>query len=124
MAKKILLVDDDEDLLQTTKFFLEHRKYDVILARNGVEAIKMAKQKNPDVILLDIMMPVMDGFAACRKLKKGKATKKIPIVMLTVKGARVDVLLAMSAHADAYFVKPVNLDEVLERINELLKAAS
>jgi two-component system phosphate regulon response regulator PhoB len=116
----ILVADDDEDLLQALDFTLSQNGYNVIQAKDGAETIVEALESKPDLILLDIMMPNLDGFTACRELKNREDTKRIPIIMLTAKGEVEDIKTAFRAGANDYVVKPFIMEQVLEKIEELL----
>ena len=117
---RILVADDDEDLLQALDFTLSQNGYNVIQAKDGAETIVEALESKPDLILLDIMMPNLDGFTACRELKNREDTKRIPIIMLTAKGEVEDIKTAFRAGANDYVVKPFIMEQVLEKIEELL----
>lgn len=116
----ILVADDDEDLLQALDFTLSQNGYNVIQAKDGAETIVEALESKPDLILLDIMMPDLDGFIACRELKNREDTKRIPIIMLTAKGEVEDIKTAFKAGANDYVVKPFMMEQVLEKIEEFL----
>jgi two-component system phosphate regulon response regulator PhoB len=114
------VADDDEDLLQALDFTLSQNGYNVIQAKDGAETIVEALESKPDLILLDIMMPHLDGFTACRELKNREDTKRIPIIMLTAKGEVEDIKTAFRAGANDYVVKPFIMEQVLEKIEEFL----
>ncbi|MBU1599347.1 response regulator [bacterium] len=118
MAKKILVVDDDVDMVEILKSLLEIEGYDVVGAFDGQEALDKTKQQKPDFILLDIMMPVMDGWEACRRLKACKKTSEIPVAILTARVDSQDREKAFQLGADDYITKPFNPDELLKRIKE------
>jgi CheY-like chemotaxis protein len=117
--EKILLVDDEPDLVTTVQFFLESNEYQVVTAANGEEAIQKTVAEKPDLILMDIMMPKMDGLTACRILKSNENTKNIPIIMVTAKGNREDVAQAARAKANSYIMKPFNLITLVDKIHEV-----
>lgn len=117
---RILLVDDEPDIVETVTFMLQARNYSVKVASGGLEGIEKAKSEHPDLILLDIMMPDMDGYEVCTKLKADEATKDIPIVMLTAKGESEAVLRSHSLGADGYVVKPFSLPTLLSKLRNLL----
>jgi len=119
---KILLVDDEPDFVETVEFFLSGSGYQVFVAKNGKEALQQAERENPDLILMDVMMPEMDGLEACRGLKEDPTTNSIPIIMLTAKGRKEDAIDALAAGADSYVVKPFNLPDLVERIEKILNA--
>ena len=117
---KILIVDDEPDIVETMTFMLQARNYSVSVASGGLEGIKKARTEVPDLILLDIMMPDMDGYAACKRLKANKITGHIPVIMLTAKGENEAVLKAHSIGADDYVVKPFSLPTLLSKLKKFL----
>jgi diguanylate cyclase (GGDEF)-like protein len=119
---KILIVDDNFDMLETLEHLFSFYQFDVIKADNGKKAIEVAEKYFPDIILLDAYMPVMDGFEACKILKKKRKTKQIPIVFLTAKYLDPeDRASGMQLGADDYMVKPFNSKELVNRIKTILK---
>lgn len=116
----ILVIDDEADILETVTFMLQARNYLVISALSGNEGIERAKKDHPDLIFLDIMMPGMDGYEVCMKLKSDRATKNIPVVMLTAKGESEAVLKAHSLGANDYVVKPFSLPTLLSKLRKFL----
>jgi len=121
MAKKILIIDDEPDVIETLEFMLKARGFEIISASDGLSGISRAKADNPDLILLDIMMPGMDGYEVCSKLKRENATKNIPIIMLTAKGESDAVISAHKLGANDYIVKPYNLPTLLAKLNKFIK---
>ena len=119
--KKILLVDDEPDILSMLKMRLEASGYEVITAADGNTAYNKAKSDLPDLIILDLMLPGIDGYQVCRLLKFDEKYRHIPIVMLTAKGQREDKEWGEKVGADYYFTKPFNAVEVLDKIKELLE---
>ena len=117
---RILLVDDEPDIIETVAFMLQTRNYSVSIASGGLEAIEKAKKELPDLILLDIMMPDVDGYDVCMKLKAEEGTKHIPIIMLTAKGESEAVLKSHSLGADDYVVKPFSLPTLLSKLSKSL----
>ncbi|MCK4307473.1 response regulator [candidate division WOR-3 bacterium] len=118
--KKVLLVDDDEDFIETVKFYLIHSGYLVSVAKNGEEAFDKLKIGKPDIILLDVMMPGIEGTEVCKKLKADSDLSSIPIMMVTAKGQREDIENAIKAGANGYIPKPFSLPRLVERIEELI----
>lgn len=121
---KILLVDDDPDLVEATSIVLR-TKYEVITANEGNEGIRKAKEENPDLIILDVIMPVKDGFSAAEQIKKDPELREIPIIMLTSYAERkgetnIPASKGMMLEAEDYIEKPVKPDELLKRVEELL----
>lgn len=121
---KILIVDDEMDTLLPLKRSLEFENYIVVEAYNGLEAIQKAKTEIPDLILLDLMMPGMDGYEVCEELKKDKFTESIPIIMLTAKDSVRDKVKGLEIGADDYVTKPFNLNELKARIKTVLRRLS
>ena len=118
---KILISDDEDDIRMVLKKRLESAGYDVITASNGAEAVETAVKEKPDLIIMDVMMPVMDGFEATRILRSKLETAVIPIVMLTAKQTKEDELEGLDAGADDYITKPFDKDKLLARIRMLLR---
>lgn len=119
MANKILIVDDEDSIRALIRRILENEKYEVIEAVNGQEAIEFAKKENPDVILLDMKMPVMNGLEACRRLKKDEKTKNIPIIAVTAFNENKKD--AVEAGIDDFVNKPFDMVEVIIRVKSMLK---
>jgi len=113
MAQKILVVDDEQPIADILKFNLEKEGYDVIIAYDGDEAIKLAENETPDLVLLDIMLPGKDGNEVCREIRK---TQSMPIIMLTAKDAEIDKVLGLELGADDYVTKPFSNREVIARV--------
>jgi two-component system alkaline phosphatase synthesis response regulator PhoP len=121
VREKILIVDDEVDALTALKVALESDGYNVIEALDGFEGISKAKSETPDVILLDIMMPGMDGFEVCRRLKSDPQLSSIPVIMLTAKGEVDDKVEGLEMGADDYVTKPFNLKELKARIKSVIR---
>src|SRR3989338_4794951 len=121
MDKKIiLLVDDEVQLVEVVKMRLEANNYEVILAYDGQEALDKARKAKPDLIILDLMLPKMDGYKVCRMLKFDEKYKNIPIIMFTARAQDSDEKLGYEVGADAYIVKPFEPEMLLDKIAELL----
>ena len=123
---KILLVDDDIDFVETTKIVLESKPYEVIVALEGDEGLRKAREEEPDLILLDIIMPVKDGFTAAEQLKKDPQLSKIPTLMLTSFSTRrgetpIPVSRGFTLDVEDYIEKPVSPEELLARVEMHLK---
>ncbi|MFQ6055215.1 MAG: response regulator, partial [Methanosarcinales archaeon] len=118
---KILVVDDELDTLIPLRMALEAENYAVVEAQDGLEALEKVYSENPDLILLDIMLPRMDGYEVCQKLKADEKTNFIPIIMLTAKGEIQDKIEGIDIGADDYVTKPFNLDELKARIKMVLR---
>jgi len=122
---KILLVDDDPDFVETTKLVLESKSYQVITAQNGNEGIAKAKQEKPDLIILDIIMPVKDGFNAAEEIKKDSELSKIPVIILTsfsenVGSTTLSRSQGLALDTEDYVDKPVDPADLLQRVEKLL----
>ena len=111
MDRKILIVDDEKNIADIIAFNLKKEGYQVIKAGDGEEGVKMAMEENPDLILLDIMMPKMDGYEACKKIREKKNT---PIIMLTARAEELDKVLGLELGADDYVTKPFGVRELME----------
>ncbi len=122
MAKRILVADDSENILEVVRIGFESLDYEVIIARDGEEALDKVKRNPPDLVLLDIMMPKKNGYEVCRELKNNPRFAHIPIVMLTAKAQKEDRFWGRDAGADEYVTKPfdpINLEVVVERLLQL-----
>lgn len=117
---KVLLVDDDKQILRSLRVYLELENYDVNTASNGQEALDSIKEHKPDILVLDVMMPEMDGFEVLEKIKADEKLNDIPVIMLTAKGQDVDVLEGYRMGASSYMTKPFNLNELVENIELIL----
>lgn len=120
MKQKILVVDDEPEAVELVEFNLKQAGYAVSTATDGVEALKKARAQTPDMILLDVMLPEMDGFEICKTLRLEAATSKTPILMLTAKAAEIDRVLGLELGADDYLTKPFSPRELLLRIKKIL----
>jgi len=121
MKAKIFIVEDEPSIATLVKYNLEKENYKVIISNNGEEGLKEIKKIEPDLILLDWMLPDLSGIEICRSLKKDKKFKFIPIIMLTAKGQEEDKVLGLNTGADDYLVKPFSHSELIARINALLR---
>jgi DNA-binding response OmpR family regulator len=117
---KILVVDDEPEAVELLDFNLRQAGYAVTTAGDGAEALKKARTQSPDMIVLDVMLPEMDGFEICKSLRLDSATAKIPIIMLTAKAAEIDRVLGLELGADDYLTKPFSPRELLLRIKKIL----
>jgi len=123
---KILLIDDDIDFKESTKTVLEGELYEVIMANEGEEGLQKAREENPDLILLDVIMPVKDGFTAAEQLKEDPQLSKIPVIMLTAfssKGQETSIPRSrgLALEAEDYIEKPVTPEELISRVQRYLK---
>lgn len=119
--KKILLAEDEKDLVEVVKLRLEANNYEVIAAYDGEEALSKAHKLMPDLIILDLMLPKMDGYKVRGLLKKNARYANIPIIMFTARGQKNDEELGREMGADAYIIKPFEPQALLSKIQELLK---
>ena len=115
---KVLVVDADANIVKLIKLYLEKEDYAVVTASNGIEALDVYKRENPSIIVLDIMMPQLDGNGVCREIRK---TSDVPIIMLTAKGETFDKVLSLELGADDYIVKPFEPKELVARIKAILR---
>lgn len=115
---KILVVDDDINICELLRLYIEKEGYDVVIANDGGQAVSKFKEESPDLVLLDIMLPVLDGWQVCREIRK---TSQCPIIMLTAKGEVFDKVLGLELGADDYVVKPFETKEIVARIKAVLR---
>ena len=120
MSKKILLVDDSKTVLMFEKLMLQGMGYQLDTANNGLQALDAVKQNKPDLIMLDIMMPELNGIETCRRIKNDPNTSGIPIVMVTTKGEEDMVARAVEAGCDAYLTKPLDKIALNEKLRQFL----
>jgi CheY-like chemotaxis protein len=120
MDKVILIVEDDPKSLTLTRDLLKISGYTTIEATDGKQGVELAKSAKPDLILMDIMMPKMDGYTACKAIKADEATRKIPVVMLTAVGYELNKKLASQLGADGYVTKPFDRQELMDAISPFL----
>ncbi|MEA3494058.1 MAG: response regulator [Candidatus Margulisiibacteriota bacterium] len=120
--KRILVVDDEPDMVNVIKLRLEANKYEVLVASDGPEGLNIARIQRPDLIILDIMLPKMDGFKVSRMLKYDERFKNIPIIMFSAKVQSSDIERGREMGADAYITKPFKAEDLLAKIRELLDA--
>ncbi len=118
--KKILIVDDEADIIEILQFVLESQGYECITAFDGEEGLKLAKEANPDLIILDVMMPKMNGYKISRLLKFDSKYKNIPILMLTARSQETDKALGEETGADEYITKPFQIENVVETVKKYL----
>jgi PleD family two-component response regulator len=120
-VRRVLVVDDEEHIRRILKFQLEKNGYEVVTAENGEEALKFVRRSMPDLILLDLMMPKIDGFEVCRQLRADFQTSQIPIIMLTAKSDLPDKIKGLQGGANDYLVKPYSNEELMLRVNNVLE---
>lgn len=124
MKKKILIVDDEPDIVETLKFLIESEGFESITALDGEDALKKAKEENPDVMILDVMLPKINGYKVCRLLKFDNKYKHIPILMVTARSQEEDKIIGEETGADEYITKPFDIEEVLQKIHFYLNKKS
>lgn len=122
-AATILVVDDEEDLRKVLNFNLTAQGYATLLAATGEEALRLARENTPDLVLLDVMLPDMQGTAVCRELKAHDTTRHIPVVMVTARGEEIDRVVGFELGVDDYVVKPFSVRELMLRVRAVLKRA-
>lgn len=121
MAEKILVVDDDPTLVQLIETSLRQDNYEIIIASNGEDGLRLLSELKPHLMVLDIMMPAMDGWEICNRVRK---VSTVPIIMLTALGSQEDIVRGLRAGADDYLVKPFQKDELLARVSAVLRRAN
>ncbi len=119
--KKILIVDDETDIVESLKFVLDASGYSCYTAFNGEDGLKLAKELVPDLMILDVMMPKINGYKISRLLKYDNKYKNIPILMITARSQEEDKLIGEETGADEYITKPFDLDDVLKTVDKYLK---
>jgi DNA-binding response OmpR family regulator len=119
--KRILVVDDEADLIEMVALRLQANDYEVLTAIDGQEGLDKARQEKPDLIILDLMLPKMDGYKVCRMLKFDEKFKQIPIILFTARAQEADLKLGEEVGADAYLTKPFEPEILLAKIKELIK---
>ena len=120
MAQKILVVDDELDSVKLIGIMLQRQGYEIVAAQSGAQALVKAETENPDLVILDIMMPDIDGYEVCRQLRTNPATANLPIIMFTAKTLVGDKVTGFQAGADDYLTKPVHPAELASRVKAVL----
>ena len=118
--KKILIVDDEPNIVMSLEYLLRRKSFDVFIARNGTEALESLGKSKPDLVLLDIMMPDVDGYEICEYIKTTPDLKHIKVIFLSAKSKKSDIEKGLELGADLYMVKPFSNKELVQNINELL----
>lgn len=121
MKSRILVVDDEPEAVELVEFNLKKAGFDVITATDGAQAVKKTRSARPDLIVLDLMMPEVDGLEVCKILRRDPATARIPIIMLTAKATEVDRIVGLELGADDYVTKPFSPRELVLRVNKILR---
>jgi DNA-binding response OmpR family regulator len=120
LSKKILIADDEPNIVAALEFLLQRNGYEVHIARNGEEALKLVEDCNPDLVLLDVMMPVKSGYAVCTRIRERADWRHIKIIMLSAKGRDAEVNKGLSIGADLYVTKPFSTRDLMGKIKDLL----
>ena len=124
MGKRILVVEDDPGAIRLVSYTLEQEGYDVITASNGLEGLKKARDEKPDLLVLDVMLPGLDGFEFCRRLRADAETAGLSVLMLSAKAQEIDKTTGLRIGADDYLAKPADPSEILDRVSNLLARKS
>jgi two-component system, OmpR family, alkaline phosphatase synthesis response regulator PhoP len=119
--EKILVIEDEKNIVLLLKMFLEHNGFEVFTAGNGPDGIKMAQESNPDLILLDIVLPGLNGYMVCRNLKENEKTKNIPVVAISARTSKEDIEKIFSSGAQDYIAKPFSLPQIKKSILKYFK---
>jgi len=119
--RKILIVEDESNIRQLVKYNLEKEGYQVVEAVDGLQGLKLARAEKPDLMMLDLMLPLMDGLEVCRNLKGNPATSALPIIMLTAKSEEIDKVIGLELGADDYMTKPFSPRELVARVKAVLR---
>lgn len=120
-GEKILVVDDEENIQELIKFNLEKSGFNVIYTGNGIDAVKLIKEQFPQLVLLDLMLPGMDGLDVCKEIRKDSSMSTIPIIMITAKVEEIDKIIGLELGADDYITKPFSVRELVARIKAILR---
>jgi DNA-binding response OmpR family regulator len=120
--KKILIAEDERDIRELVGFTLEHHGFEVISSADGRTALELAVREQPDLALLDVRMPRLDGYQVCRQIKADPALAHIPVIFLSAKGQEAEVQAGLEAGAQAYIVKPFSMDDLISQIQKILSS--
>jgi DNA-binding response OmpR family regulator len=120
MAKKILIVDDEENIVISLEFLIEQAGYELQIAKNGEEALAQVASFAPDLMLLDVMMPKINGFEVCRRVREMPEGQQLKIIMLTAKGREVEITKGLAMGADTYITKPFSTKELMAQVRQML----
>ncbi|MCH7764190.1 MAG: response regulator [Candidatus Marinimicrobia bacterium] len=120
-GKKILIIDDEESFVDPVIMFLEKNGAKAVWSKDGLSGLKAARSENPDLILLDLMLPGMNGFQVCRLLKFDEKYNHIPVLILSAKDSQEDINLGMEGGCDEYITKPLDFEELIHKINKYLR---
>lgn len=120
---RILVAEDERDIRELIAFTLRFAGFDVMLATNGAEAVELAEANPPDLVILDVRMPKMSGYEACRRLKENPRTSSVPVVFLSAKGQDSEIQQGLASGADEYILKPFAPDELIQQVRDILNRA-
>ncbi len=123
MSKRVLIADDEPNIVMSLEFLMQRAGYQVQVAGNGEDALRMATDSRPDLMLLDVMLPKMNGFEVCQKIRANPGCASVKIVMLTAKGRDTEVAKGLAIGADAYVTKPFSTKDLLAQVREILGEA-
>ena len=118
--KKILIVDDEPNIVMTLEYTFKKNNFEVFIARDGLEALEILKTQLPDVIILDVMMPSVDGFETLEQIKKNEKLNHCKVIFLSAKNKESDIEKGLAIGADAYLTKPFSIKKVVEKVNEMV----
>ena len=122
MTKKILIADDEANIVISLEFLMKREGFEVLVANDGDEAVRRIRAERPDLVLLDVMMPKKSGFEVCQEVKADPALQGVRILMLTAKGRDTEVAKGLALGADAYMTKPISTRELVDRVRSLLES--
>ncbi len=120
MKKRVLLIEDDPSSVRLVSYTLEQEGYEVLTAMNGLDGLKKAREEAPDLLVLDVMLPGLDGFEVCRRLRADEQTAGLPVLMLSAKAQEIDKTTGLKVGADDYLAKPADPSEIMARVANLL----
>lgn len=124
MADKVLIIDDEEHIIELIRYNLTAAGYKTLEAVNGIEGLRLAREEDPDLVILDLMLPGMDGLEVCKRLRAEDRTRHLPIIMLTAKSEEIDKILGLELGADDYITKPFSVRELSARVKALLRRSN
>ncbi|PKK39196.1 Phosphate regulon transcriptional regulatory protein PhoB (SphR) [Clostridiaceae bacterium JG1575] len=124
MAEKVLIIDDEEHIVELIRYNLESAGYETVSAANGAQGLERARSEAPDLVLLDLMLPLVDGLEVCKRMRSEDKLKNIPIIMLTAKSEEIDKILGLELGADDYMTKPFSVRELTARVKAVLRRAT
>jgi len=123
-SKRVLAIEDEEDILEVIEYNLDREGYDVTTSRNGEDGLELVRKDHPDIVLLDLMLPDLDGLEVCRKIRSDQEIKQIPVIMVTAKDTESEVVLGLGVGADDYITRPFKPKELVARVKAVLRRSS